>query len=119
MPSSRSPWWARRRPSVADAIGASAPCRRSLRVTIRQPTAERGAADDRDQRDQLDGVAADLAEQPVADDHEEHDQHDDVEQALGDQRADHGALGRLRARGASSTTRIASPARAGSTLLPM
>ena len=42
--------------------------------------------------------AADLAEQAVADDHEQDDEHRDVEQPLGEQRADHGALrGRRRA----------------------
>ena len=97
-PSSSSPWWARRRPSVADAIGASMPCSFSLRRTNRQPTPTRRDPDDRDERDQLDRVAADLAQQPVADDHEQHEQDGDVEQPLGHQRADDGAVGRLRAR---------------------
>ena len=38
MASSSSPWCARRSPSVADAIGASSPCSVSLRRTNHQPT---------------------------------------------------------------------------------
>ena len=53
---------------------------------------------DREQ-DDLDTVGADLAEQPVADDHEDRHQHGDVEEALGQQSADHRALRRVRARG--------------------
>ena len=119
-PSSSSPWCARRSPSVADGD------RRDEGVQALVAADEQVAADARG--DQHDGrrrtisstrAAADLAEQRVADDTKSTSEHRDVEHALGHQRADDRALATCRARGAISTTRIASPARAGSTLLPM
>ena len=105
MPSSSRPWWARRRPSVArgdrrDAARAASRCGARSASRRRRATTPTTAT----QRDQLDRVAADLAEQAVADDDEDHEQHGDVEQPLGHQRADDGALG-ASARAAPSARR--------------
>ena len=50
------------------------------------------------ERDPLEVAGADLAEQAVADDDEQREDHRDVEQPLGEQRAEHRLLRRLRAR---------------------
>ena len=105
-----------RSPSVEDATGDAAV--QALVAPEPARTDDRGghraaATDD------LDLLAADLAEQAVADDDEQHDEHGDVEDPLGHQRADHGAPATSARAGPSARSRIASPARAGSMLLPM
>ena len=90
----------------------------STAATTQAEDDQPGADDRRGAQAVAEHVGPRAADQPVGEQDEQRAEHEHVAQPLGDQRADDRPRVGLRARGVSSTTRSASPARAGSTLLP-